>query len=154
LAHIKLSQDGDKKVIIDDDIRELVAVLLSNTPPCEEFIQGAGDATLWYFGCMPSLAINVGGNAFTTAARSGVTFYGGDGGRLREIQDTGGPNWSAKVSGWCPHCAIEIPFGLQDEIEDWFTVPEGGSIKADITGGSDVGTSQTCQVFLQQLRRY
>ncbi|MBA7702786.1 hypothetical protein ES703_111560 [subsurface metagenome] len=135
LAHIKLGQDGDKKVIIDDDIRELVAMLLSNTPPCEEFIKGGGTTTLRDYGCMPSIGVNVAGQQLAITATGNVTFYGGDGGRFREIQANAGPNWAAIVSGWCPHCAIEIPFGLQNEIEDWFDVTKIGSLKADITGG-------------------
>ncbi|MBA7494446.1 hypothetical protein ES702_05022 [subsurface metagenome] len=153
LEHIKLSQDGDKKVIFDEDIRELVAILQSNTPPCREMITGAGTTTLRYFGCMPSIGINAVGSGFTNAKTEGITFWAGDGGRLQEIQTTAGHNWKCLVSGWCPHCAIEIPFGLQDEIEDWFDVTKIGSLKLDITAGA-TPLGLTCQVFLQQLRNY
>jgi len=154
LAHVKLSQDGDKKVVFDEDIRELVAILLSNTPPCEELISGAGTTTLRDFGCMPAIAVNPIGSGHHPTVNEHVTFHTGDGGRFREIQGAAGPNWKAHVKGWCPHCAIEIPFGLQDEIADWFDVEKIGSLKLDITGGGAVGDSQTCQVFLQQLRNY
>ncbi|MBA7604203.1 hypothetical protein ES703_11322 [subsurface metagenome] len=153
LAHVKLSQDGDKKVVIDEDIRNLIAILQSNTPPCEETIAGQGSGATWYFGCMPAHQVRVIGCGWAAAASNSVRFYQGDGGRFQQIQATAGPNWQAQAKGWCPHCAIEIPFGLQDEIEDWFDVTKIGSLKLDITGGESVD-SQTCQVFLQQLRNY
>jgi len=153
ISHIKLSQDGDKKVVIDDNYRNLTAMLLSQTPPCQELIIGAGAAAIRYFGCMPSTEVRVVGSGWRTAINEAVTFYDGDGGRFSEIQDVAGLNWQALVTGFLPHATIEIPFGLQDEIDDWFKVQDVGSLKLDLTAGG-APTALTCQVFLQQLRNY
>ncbi len=49
---------------------------------------------------------------------------------------------------------LQIPFGLQNEIEDWFDVTKVGNLKLEIKGASSVGTSHTAEIVLQQLRKY
>ncbi|GAI57748.1 unnamed protein product, partial [marine sediment metagenome] len=53
--------------------------------------------------------------------------------------------------GYLPHGVFEIPFGLQDDPNDWYDVSRIGSLKADIIGGSSTGTAE---LMLQQLRTY
>ena len=59
-----------------------------------------------------------------------------------------------QVEGWCPHGAIEIPFGLQDDPADWYDVTKLGSLRLDILSKSGRTSADTVQIFLQQLRKY
>lgn len=55
--------------------------------------------------------------------------------------------------GYLPNHCIQFPFGLQNELDDWYDVTKKGSIRLRVRGGS-VGTSAEFQVVLQQLRKY
>lgn len=154
LANVKLSEDVDKRVICDLTMEEMIDVIANTSPQYLEQIIGAGSTALRYFFCTPGHAVAIAGAAWRTTATGNVTFYGGGGGYFSQIQEAAGPNWQAHVRGYCPHSVVELPFGDQQDIEDWFNVAEIGNLKLDLTGGSSVGTSQTAQIFLQQLRRY
>jgi len=152
---VKLSEDTDKRVVINHSMFQLFRTLAAQTPPYREWIIGPGTTTAQYFYCTPCYWPAFGGSAWRVGSATGnVCFYYGDGGRFQEIQEGAGPNWQCIVEGWAPHGVIEIPFGLQDIPEDWFNVSNIGSLKLDIKAGSSVGSDQTCEIFLQQLRNY
>jgi len=154
LANLKLSEDVDKRILFNLTGEDLVEILQNTLPPYIEHIVGNGTTALRVFYCTPGLNVIFTGAGQTTAASTGQTFDDGDGGYFREIQSSAGPNFGVHVMGYCPHSAIEIPFGDQNDIDDWYDVTQIGNLKLDLTGGSSVGSSQTSQIFLQQLRRY
>ena len=152
IDRIKLSEDQDRRVIINELTDEVLTMLVSQSSPYIENVVGPGYSTVEHYYCTPSQWVRVLGCGF----RLGYTgydpvFYGGNGGRFRSIQQTSGPNFVARVKGWCPHGVLEFPFGLQDEIDDWFDVTKVGSLLMDITGGESTGT---CEILLQQNRSY
>jgi len=154
LDHLKLSQDADKKVIFDQACRDVVFQQISQTPPYREHHYGSGYTVAMYRFCTPSLYVRFGGVAWRASIGGGYqAFYGGAGGRYQQVQASAGPNWQCFLEGWLPHAMLEYPFGIQNDIDDWFDVSGIGSLKLDLTAGSSVGTS-TCEVCLQQLRRY
>lgn len=81
-------------------------------------------------------------------------FFGGDGGRFQERQETPGPNWQTLIEGWAPHGVIEIPFGLQDDPGDWYKVGSVGDLVLDILSIAGMGAGDSGQIFLQQMRPY
>lgn len=155
LANIKLSEDQDKRVVFDHKHSALVRTLGNAGPMIREhIILGVSTASKNFY-CTASARVNGMIQTWATAvtAASAQAFYDGDGGRFK-IRSTVAGNVQALINGWIPHATLEIPFGLQDDPADWYDMAKIGSIRADITGASSVGTSQTCQVFLQQLRKY
>jgi len=60
---------------------------------------------------------------------------------------------SAVISGYCPHYAFTIPFGDQQDMDDWYDVSPLGSLKMKVTAGSAT-TNGTVQVVLEQLKKY
>jgi len=154
LAHIKLSQDGDKHVIIDEDSGKLVHRLISQIPPYREHLFGSGYVAATNHFCTPALHCRFGGAQWRAAvAVQDEAFYAGDGGRFSHSQTGAGPNWQCIVEGWLPHAVLDYSFGIQSEKEDWFVPPASGSVKLDLTGGAAVA-GEICEVCLQQYRPY
>jgi len=154
IANIKLSEDVDKVVPINQSMASLIGVLCSQTRPYREVIIGAGGTSARVFYCVPTYRVGFAGAAWRpTISLSLVTLYDGDGGYFTEIQGDAGPNFSVTCEGWLPHAVIEIPFGLQNDIADWYDVSGIGNLKLDITSESSPSAG-ACQIMLQQLRRY
>lgn len=152
---LKLSEDNDKRIPFNHTIAEILATMVGQTRPYREWIVGWGQVAAQYMYCTPAYWPAISGSPWRSATlTTGLVFYGGDGGRFQTAQAAGGPNWQALVEGWCPHGVIEVPFGLQDDPADWYDVGKLGSLTLDILSASGVSSSDSCQIFLQQLRKY
>jgi len=57
------------------------------------------------------------------------------------------------VSGYLPNHCIQLPFGKQDDPEDWYDVQNKGSIRLRLLSAADFSGADIA-VILQQLRRY
>ena len=124
--------------------------------PYREWIIGAGTTAAVDHYCTPGYWPVIVPQFWRTAVvATGLAAYSGDGGRFSLTSGTAGPNWQALVEGWCPHSVVDIPFGDQLDPNDWYDLTRPGlSAKLTMKGGSSVGTSQTAQVFVQQLQKY
>lgn len=78
---------------------------------------------------------------------------GGQGGKVNWRNDNTCWN-TGTASGYLPHHCIQIPFGDQSDIDDWYDVRAIGSLKARVTGGTNYGAGSEIQLIIQQLRRY
>ena len=155
LANIKLSEDTDKRVVFNNSMSQIVHSIGSRSPIYSEFVQGWGTTSTTLMFCTPCNKTRISGSPWREATlTTGLVFYYGGGGRFSIQQAGAGPNWSAHIQGWMPHGVIEIPFGLQDTPEDWYDVTKIGNLKLDVTASASPGTTETCEIFLQQLRRY
>ena len=154
IGNVKLYEDEGKRIICDHDAVDLLRTLAAINPALVENIIFGGRVN--------------GSYVFTTATeRTQATFvtfgsvtgtnvfatYGSAGGRMA-VDSGASENAIAIVRGWTPHGTYEIPFGDQDDMDDWYDVTKVGSLKADITAVSGIAATDTCQIFLQQLRRY
>jgi len=155
IAHFKLSEDQDKRVVFDHDPNTLLRAMgVDQLQLVEQIMFAANPATV---------------NVFTTAtARATATFctwagalgtgtfasFGSAGGRM--VVDAGAAeNAVAIVAGYTPHGVFHIPFGDQMSPADWYKVNQGiGNLKLDITGGAGAAGTETCQILLQQERLY
>lgn len=153
IGNIKLSEDNDKRVILDGSWADMLRTFGVDTPQYQEYIIGQGTSTSKNFYCTPTLCIGGSVVTWATATPTYHIFYNGDGGRFQTLGQAA-RNWIATIIGDCPHGALEIPFGDQQDMDDWFKVADLGSLRLDLTAGSSVGTAQTCQVITQQLRKY
>lgn len=87
-----------------------------------------------------------------TSQTSGVA-YCGRGGYLL-LNAAGGVEANGLVHGWLPNHCWQIPFGNEQDIDDWYDVSKIGSLELRLRAGAgSVGTG-TGAVILQQLRRY
>lgn len=151
LNNIKLSEDQDKKIVVNNEFRDLMFGIGRENAYVHEKWTVIGTAGGRIYHVTPTM--DVMGTAATWAGSilgGDMGVYNGDGGKL-QVWTGGEANIQIIVDGWAPHGTLQIPFGLQNEIEDWYDVSKIGSLKLDITDGVDSATSK---IFLQQLRRY
>ena len=154
---VDLKQEGPEKKIIDSlTMFQLLRLLGSEYPPYRETIIGNGTTTAQEFYNTPTYwPMFQGACAWRKASATGnVSCYEGDGGRFYEIQEGAGPNFSVGIEGHAPHGVVDIPFGDQLNPLEWYQIPKDGNCELAIKGGSSVGTNQTAEVLLQQLKRY
>jgi len=155
VRNIKLSEDVDKRIIVDHGSEDIMRSIAINTPMIKEhwFIPVHTDVRYLY--CTPTTRVAATGSIWAESVSAGdLAFYNGDGGRLDIYAATGAQNVQVMVEGWCPHGVWEIPMGLQDVIDDWYDVTKVGSLKADIESRSAADSTDSVQIFLQQLRKY
>lgn len=155
IDNIKLSEDNDRRIPLNHTMGEVLRAMMGETRPYREWIIGPGTTTAQYFYCTPCYWPGFAAAGWRASIGGGdKNIYEGDGGRFKYIQTAAGPNWSALCEGWAPHGAVEIPFGAQDDPADWFSVTKLGSLRLDILSKSGRSSSDTVQIFLQQLRKY
>lgn len=152
---IKLSEDNDKKVPLNHSISDVLKTLVAETQPYREWIICEGLAAGIYIFNTPAYWPTFTGTVWSDSiSATDIAIYEGDGGRAKVYQNPAVRNVQVHCEGWCPHGVIEIPFGLQDDPDDWYDVTKLGSLILDLTSGGSVDSGDNCQIFLQQLRKY
>lgn len=152
IDQIKISEDNDKKVPVDNTSYEILRAIQSQCPAYHETLTFPGVAAAKARYITPSYRSCYGGCGWRTSAGTGDIHCGfGDGGLLTVFTEATGPNAQLSGEGYLPHGVFEIPFGLQGDHTDWYDVSKIKNLKADITGGETLGTAQ---IMLQQFRKY
>lgn len=155
LSNIKLSEDNDRKIPLNATMMDILRSVIGQGKPYRENIIVAGSPAENNFFCTPCYWPKVTASSWASANLAyTITAYGGDGGKGTLYMETAGYNINVVVEGYCPHGAIEIPFGLQDEPEDWYDVTKLGSLQLDVQSYTGRSSSDSVQIFLQQLRSY
>lgn len=155
IDNIKLSEDNDRRIPFNDSFKNILYSIIGSKRPFRETVIAANAATTNYFYCTPCFWPTLQISHWEGSAMTGeMTAWGGDGGKGTIFSSAAGGNYMVDVEGYCPHGAIEIPFGLQDNMEDWYDVTKLGNLRLDILSKSGRGPTDTVQVFLQQLRKY
>lgn len=152
---IKLSEDNDKRIPFNHTIAQILRAMVGRTRPYHEWILNEAAPTGKYSYCTPSYWPTFTATMWEgTASTMTVAILEGDGGRLKYDMADGQGNLQIHALGWCPHGTIEIPFGVQEDLADWYDVSKIGKLKLDIKSASGMSSSESCQIFLQQHRAY
>jgi hypothetical protein len=149
---VKLSEDNDKKVPIDDKTSDLLKYFGNLWPPLDEYIVGAALTTTRNFYMMSSYEVV----AAAMATDFGAAYMKSDlsyGGRI-DIRGLIATNFMARIRGFAPFGSLCIPFGDQANNGDWFDVTNIGNLRLTLKAGSSPGASSTCEVITEQLRKY
>ncbi|MBA7681443.1 hypothetical protein ES703_89781 [subsurface metagenome] len=155
LNTIKLSEDNDRKIPFDVTAKELLRFIVGQCPRFRESLMLAAGAPVGTFYTTPCHQVKVVGSTWEVENNEyTITLMSGDGGKGNLYAEGQITNYILAVEGYAPHGAMEIPFGLQDDPDDWYDVTKLGSLRLDILSQSGRDTSDTVQVFLQQLRKY
>ena len=153
--NIKLSEDNDKRIPFNHTISQILSAIMSCTPFYKDKILHEGSATSYYVYVTPCEEVTMLGTQWRSTASQGfIAYLGADGGRASFDQYSETSNTQAIANGYCPHGVIELPFGDQSNLEDWYEVSKVKNLRLDIKAGSGMSSSESCQVFMQQLRRY
>jgi hypothetical protein len=152
---IKLSEDNDKRIPVNHTIFNILKSISSIRRPYQELVLHEGSAALYYVYITPAEKTTMLGTQWrSTASQAVIGYMNVDGGRASFDQYSETSNTQALAIGWCPHGVVEIPFGDQNEVDDWYDVTKIKSLRLDIKTASGVSSSDSCQIFLQQLRKY
>lgn len=155
VRNVKISEDMDKRVIFNHGSEEIFRTIAINTPMIKEHWFIPIHTAVRYLYCTPTTRVAATGSIWAQTVTAGdLSFYNGDGGQLEMYAVTGAQNVQVMVEGWCPHGVWDIPMGIQDDIADWFDPTAIGSLRADIESRSAADSTDSVQIFLQQLRKY
>jgi len=155
LAQVKLSEDNDKRIPIDMTGQEIFRKFASWYPQIHEQFDGAdavtasdlyGAPTAFVKGLAEVDAdiiaagddfsqVTVAGNKLSVSLAVNCLYYG------------------FHAFGYCPHFCLPIPFGDQDDLDDWYDVAKVGGLRLIQQGAAAVGTTPTGQIVLQQFRK-
>lgn len=151
LAHLKLDEDNDKHVILDAD-SDVIGWMFSeeNIQIVEGFLF-QNDASQRSYYCTPTSKVQTTANEWAAAASAYFATYDGDGGRVK-IDGSAAVNGNCISSGFYPNGVFSIPFGNQDEPEDWFKPNQEKSLRLDLKSASSM--TNAAQIILQTLRKY
>ena len=143
----KLSQDGDKSVPFNTNLRSYMAQMQAYLPPIFESIVYVGNASTEILRTMPSYECTVAVEG-TIAPDNWLTSYVAD--VLTMDATSSASRVEGMVKGWIPFHTFEIPMGLHDDPADWFVA--GNTKKLELQTIADTpGTSPVGRLVLEQL---
>jgi len=146
---VKLSQDNDRKVIINDEKTSNLLKMMRTYPRLVEKIIGKTKNGTQSFYCAASYERYA---ALTGLAADADAYIKDTYGSSIQVTDSAAASVMLLVAGYSPFGSLAIPFGLQNEIEDWFDMHGTGSLRLTLKGGS--GASGSCEIVSQQARMY
>lgn len=156
--HFKLSEDNDKRIPLDLELTSYVKRMHGvwqklqegcgdtcwDTNVIKKYVTPTGEETNWL-----AMGIMEGATVYVPQCPAAIT-----GGYVQMLSSTSGVNYQGIVSGYLPHHTIQFPFGLQDDIDDWYDVTKVGSLRARMQAAASCSTTSVVSLVLQQLRRY
>jgi len=149
---VKLSEDADKRIIVDAGVLEILQMHEAQYPTWIELMEGrVTGGTANEFWVTPCKDVNIMPLASQDVDGIWNAAWSGGSGRLIMTSITG--TFNANVTGRCPHGVIPIPMGDIDLIEDAWQVQELGSARIQMTTGAG-DTASAYQLLLQQVRKY
>lgn len=148
---IKLKEAKDSRVPYDFSTSAWLKFINQHYPMAVEKCLLEGTTAYRHLYCAPSFTVALqtiqranAGTVYTQDANSPVPlhYYG-----EAATQAVG------QTSGWNPHGAFPIPFGDQDDPDDWYNPSGVGSLIMEITAGT-AATAGSTKVVLEQLKKY
>jgi len=149
---IKLTEDQDKKTVLEGYTSDFQKVLAGNYPLWQDLIYGTCSAAgvahfiTPTFDAYPSLASEGSGVAVGQAAFTN--------GGTKTIHGASSVNFMGIFTGRCPHGALPIPMGDLKEPSDWWDVSQLANARLKITAGSSCDTTPSMNIIAQQARPY
>jgi len=163
---VKIDEDDGKRVIFDCKTMDLIRAASQIYGRFGEYFSGHLAATtddeFWVSACKDIMitgftdtagAIMITGFTDTAGA---VLNYTWSGGRARVLQASAASIFNCQVTGRCPHGAVPILFGNQDDPADWWNMSGIGKARIILTARPTVAidTEKTTDVIVQSLQRY
>jgi len=153
IDEIKLSEDNDKRVPFDVSIEPYIREMCGTLPPLHEHFQLRAQTVATYFHIIPTYWPMIYGMSQASEDwRRDSAAYEGEKQSMVADAAMGAP-FMGYATGYVPHQTLSFPFGLQQEIADWYDVTKVGSLRARLHGKSGASAS-VVTLFAQQLRNY
>jgi hypothetical protein len=148
---IRLSEDNQKRIIVDDLVSNYLKDLVAEWPQYIESLVGATTTGVVDHFITPTYDVNAVLGGITDIMEE-VTTSGEYGGALGIDGDTGGGYFQGLVRGHCPHGATLIEMGNRDDIADWYNPQNRRDLELRIKAGSSA--SGTVEILTQQVEKY
>jgi len=150
--HIKISEENDKRIPLDDQTSDLIKYILDEFGAYEETIRAILTTSDVTYYTVPTYEVNPVFNPCNSETLYPILglSYGG----TFAMKGSGAGQVKGIVRGYCPHGIMAIPFGDIWDANKWYDVTKLGSCELVVTAGSGCTTSSTCQIITEQLRRY
>ena len=153
LDNIKLSEDHDKRVIVDAPPDKIVRLYADENCQYREGMYGQNDGSNHAYHCTPSDRGQVAANRWAATTGPYFSTYGVVGQQFG-LCGSSTSNWNALVSGYCPMSMVSIPMGDEKDIEDWFDPMGLKNLRLDILTSASGATPYLCNIIAQQFRPY
>jgi hypothetical protein len=152
LSSLKLSEDHDKKVLIDETVANYIKLHPEAFRVYGEEIFGSSSTSGVDHYVTPVHEVH----AALTAMSSAVALAKEEtpGHLFKIISASATPNVRGLINGLCPHGAFPFNFGDPGFPPDAWDVTGLKNAQARITAGSSVASSSTAQVVTEQYRMY
>lgn len=150
LQDVKLSEDNDKRVPVDDLAEDLAALFGMSMGRYSEYVFAMLTTSLANYFCTPGWQTVVAASPLT--ADKVVSVQIAQGGQFKAESETAAGLMQAVVTGYLPHQVLPIPFGARDVIEDWYDVTKIGNLRLSLKGGT--ASTGTYRIITEQNRSY
>lgn len=150
---VKLSEDQDKRILIECDTKHLLKMCEADYP----IIAEQGEVLLVANTdqeCFLTPCKDIQIQPIMSADSDGVIHAPWSGGNGRILDASVGGTTTFHVTGRSMHGVIPIGMGRKDNPEDWWDTPSLGSARLKMTTGASGDTSSLYEVLLQQMRLY
>lgn len=151
VTDIKISEDNDKRIPIDGVVYNMNSFLQPLVGECEDIVHtAAGTAAKWIFvtpGDTYEVQVQPENQTYAVQA-AGIA-----GNKVQLKSETGTVNVLVHVKGRDPHNCMCIPFGKQDNLDDWYEIGSETTVQLRTKGGGGAA-SGTTNIVTQQLRKY
>jgi hypothetical protein len=152
-SNIKFSSDQDKHVIFDGDTRYLLRMLLDQFGFYHETLQGTVGTGSTGFYLTPTSEANCVINKLG-GSRDYFQAYQPWGGYCEVAAGGAAELFQLFMQGIAPHGALAIAMGDLQDPDDWMDLTNINSLKLRILSASGLSTGTTCDVVIQQSRKY
>lgn len=153
IDNIKLTEDHDRRILVEAGTLELLQMFESLYPAIQEYCEGRGSAgsnVEFFFTPCKDLQFA----AHPSEDSDSYINFPWSGGNARNLMDSATSTVQVHVTGRSHSGVIPIPMGRIMEIDDWWDVTRLGSARAKLVTSSSGDTSALYELLLQQLRRY
>ena len=152
IDNIKLSEEQDKRVLIECNTKQALKFFEAGYPIVNEQCEGVLVANTDKH-CFLSPCKDIQLNPVMSADSDGVIHAPWSGGYDRLLDASVGGTFTMGVTGRSFHGIIPFPIGRIGNIDDWWDTPSLGSARIKmVTGAGD--TSALYELLLQQYRKY
>ena len=153
ISELKLSEDSDKRIPIDIEMEPYLREICGTYPPIIEHWLLRAQTTTTPLYIMPTywpMLLGISGDTedwWRDPNKLEADLTGLLADSAQAIPTAG------NAVGYVPHQVVSIPFGLQNDPEDWYDVTKLGSLRARLKGTTGSSAAEVT-LFLQQLRKY
>lgn len=152
ITNIKLSEDTDKRIILEGDVEFLLPVQPPESKQWVDSVYGMLTTTARSFYVAPTWERQ---GATTQIEDSNSTIFNtASAGQKLSILGEIAVNFSGVFPGFNVFGAYPYIFGKQNDISDWWQLGTGKSARLKLTCAAGPDTSEPCQIITQQYQPY